>query len=45
MKMTKDKVIKITGIVLAFVVVSYLCVAMHYANRFLPNTNITTNSK
>lgn len=40
MKMTKDKGIKIIGIVLTVVAVSYLCVAMHYANRFFPNTSI-----
>ena len=40
MKMTKDKVIRVAGIVLAFVAASYLCVAIHYANRFLPNTSI-----
>ena len=40
MKMTKDKGIKIIGIVLTIVAVSYLCIAMHYANRFFPNTSI-----
>lgn len=40
MKITKEKVIKIAGIVLGFVVALYICVAMHYSDRFLLNTTI-----